>query len=77
MRLSNVVYQRAEIQALFDKQIAGIMKKIDSQLNWMQGARPSDQVVSFVISYSRRVFSADSQLRGTLFSQAGSEVQLI
>jgi hypothetical protein len=37
---------RAEIQALFDKQIAGIIKKIDNQLNWMQNARPFDQVVS-------------------------------
>jgi hypothetical protein len=46
----HLIDYRADIQGLFDKQIAGIMKKIDGQLNWMTRARPADQVVSLLVS---------------------------
>jgi len=75
---AQLIRHRAEIQALFDKQIAGIIKKIDVQLNWMQGARPYDRVVSFIHKpYAQLAFGVNLQLRGILFSQAGSAAQLI
>jgi hypothetical protein len=74
---AQLICHRAEIQALFDKQIAGIIKKIDAQLNWMQGARPSDRVVSLFMALCPTRFSVNPQLRGISFSQADSGVQLI
>lgn len=38
---------RFEIQSLFDVQIAGIIRKIDKQLDWMQTHRSHDDVVSY------------------------------
>lgn len=38
---------RFEIQSLFDVQIAGIIRKIDKQLDWMQVNRSRDDVVSY------------------------------
>ena len=46
--MSYLTFSRAEIQALFDRQIAGIVKKIDNQLKWMHDFRGSDQVVSLI-----------------------------
>ncbi|KAJ8071465.1 hypothetical protein OCU04_001785 [Sclerotinia nivalis] len=43
-------FSRSEIQALFDVQIAGIIRNIDKQLDWMQTHRSQDDVKFLVPS---------------------------
>ncbi|KAF7872448.1 hypothetical protein EAF04_003369 [Stromatinia cepivora] len=43
-------FSRSEIQSLFDVQIAGIIRKIDKQLDWMQTHRSQDVVKFLVLS---------------------------
>ncbi|ESZ94388.1 hypothetical protein SBOR_5252 [Sclerotinia borealis F-4128] len=43
-------FSRSEMQALFDVQIAGITRRIDKQLDWMQTHRSQDDVRFLVLS---------------------------
>ncbi|KAF4625520.1 hypothetical protein G7Y89_g12649 [Cudoniella acicularis] len=45
-----IIFSKAELQALFDTQIRGIVKKIDEQLDWMQTNQPGQQVKYLILS---------------------------
>jgi hypothetical protein len=45
-----IIFSRAEIQALFDNQIRGIVRRIDEQLAWMSTNRSSQPVRYLVLS---------------------------
>jgi hypothetical protein len=45
-----MIFQRAEIQSLFDTQIRGIIRRIDEQLSWMSNHRSSERVKFLLLS---------------------------
>jgi hypothetical protein len=52
-----MIFSKLEIKALFDKQVDGIIQKIDGQLKWMQESQIPDQVVSFCAQIGLREYS--------------------